>query len=185
MFCILNIVIIFTPRNENMKMKLLKVKFLIILTSFCFLNAGNVQATPGIENGNEGVIASAASNVALTEAKYDRMMRIFINRLKMAFAETDDAKTVAILSQYAPQFHQQTEGLKQELAASVKQLSKEETAALYKRLTERSRNAELIALIFDERITSRVAKNQEIKQLLETLQTKSLEIQKTDLLALK
>ncbi|WP_191907049.1 hypothetical protein [Adhaeribacter soli] len=166
-------------------MKLLKVKFLIILTAFCFLNTGNVQATAGIENGNEGVTASAASNAAITEAKYDRMMRIFISRLKLAFSETDDTKTVAILSQFSQQFHQQTDGLKQELASSVKQLSKEETAALYKRLVERSHNAELIALIFDERITSRVDKNPEIKQLLETLQAKSLEIQQTDLLALK
>lgn len=166
-------------------MKHLKVKFLIILTSLCVLTSAKAETASVIENGNEGVTASHASRTALVEVKYDRLMRTFINRLKLAFTEADDANTLAMLNQFSVQFHQQTDGIKQDLATSVKELSREETEALYKRLVEKSRNAELIALIFDERISSRVAKNAEIKAALDALQTKSLELQQADFYALK
>jgi hypothetical protein len=164
-------------------MKHLKVKFLLIPVVLCAFAMSNGQAASLSLNGNEDVVASSAANAAMAEAKYDRLMRIFINRIKLAFTEADDAKTLEILNQFSQQFSQQTDGIKNELAGSVKYLSKEDAEALFNRLVQKSRNEELIALIFDERVSIRVEKNPEIKVLMEALQAKSLEIQKRDFFA--
>src|SRR4051794_32093090 len=101
-----------------MKMKRLKVKFHLVLVCLFVLVCWNVQAKAIIENSNEGVTATSVNNAALAEAKYERLMRIFINRIKLAFTETEDAKTLEILNQLSQQFNQQSAGIKNELAAS-------------------------------------------------------------------
>ena len=164
-------------------MKHLKVKFLLIVVVLCTFAMAKSHAASLRINGNEDVVASSTATAAMAEAKYDRLMRIFINRIKLAFTQTDDAQTLEMLNQFSQQFSQQTDGIKNELAASVKYLPKEDAEALFLRLVQKSRNEELITLLFDERVSSRVEKNPEIKVLMEALQAKSLEIQKKDFFA--
>ena len=128
--------------------------------------------------------AANTINTTVVEAKYDRLMRIYVNKLKLAFVQPEDVKTIEILRQFNVEFAQQTEAIKAELRNSAIQLSKKEVTELYNRISAKSRNEEVIALLFDERITSRTKQNPEIEKLLETLRAKSLEIQNTDLVAL-
>jgi hypothetical protein len=122
---------------------------------------------------------------AIAEAKYDRLMRSYVNKFKLAFVQPEDAQTLNMLKQYSVAFTQQTEALKTELSVAIKEMPATEVKALYERLVIKSRRAEMMALLFDERITGRMQNNPEIRNLVETLHTKSLEIPNTDQLASK
>lgn len=126
---------------------------------------------------------AGSSKTALTEARYDRLMRGYVNKVKLAFVQPEEGQTLEMLKQYSAVFMQQSDALKAELLASAKDLPAAEVKALYERLAEKSRAAEMIALLFDERITGRMQHNPEIKTVMDLLHNKSLEIPNTGPLA--
>ena len=117
--------------------------------------------------------------VTVTELRYEKLMKAYVNQIKMAFATTEDKKSLAILMAYLPEFSHKTDNIVRELQGQLKQLSQPERELLLRRFRERSHTDELIALYFDERVTSRTAVNQNLKAIMEQLHTKSLEVQQT------
>ena len=117
--------------------------------------------------------------VSVTELKYEKLMKAYVNQLKMAFAVTQDQQSLEILANYLPEFSHKTDNIINELREQLKPLSPPEKEHLLSRLKDRSHTEELIALYFDERVTSRTAANQNLKAILEQLHAKSLEVQQT------
>lgn len=117
--------------------------------------------------------------VSVTELKYEKLMKAYVNQIKMAFAATEDQQSLAILAAYLPEFSRKTDLIIKELQGQFKQLSQPEKEFLLHRLKGHSHTEELIALYFDERVTSRTAANQKLKAILEQLHAKSLEVQQT------
>ncbi len=118
--------------------------------------------------------------LVLLEQRYDKLMRIYLNKIKLAFSEPDDSRSRAILDQFLPEFTQKTDALKAELKQLSKGMSASETEELFDRLSERSHTEELVSLLFDERITKRLASNPDLESVMNRLQAKSLEIEKTE-----
>jgi len=116
--------------------------------------------------------------VSVVEMQYEKLMKIYVNKLKQAFSESDDAQVLAILHQFQPEFNLRTEEVKQELQEQVKQMNPAQKEKLYARLAQRSHVDELMALLFHERVTSRLAANAEIKLVMDQLYAKSLEVHK-------
>ena len=117
--------------------------------------------------------------VTVTELRYEKLMKAYVNQLKLAFAEPEDKQSLHILTQYLPEFSYKTDNIVKELQGQLQQLTQPEKELLLTRLRERSHTDELIALYFDERITSRTAVNQNLKAIMEQLHAKSLEVQQT------
>src|SRR5687768_2092165 len=117
--------------------------------------------------------------VTVTELRYDKLMKAYVNQLKLAFAATEDQQSLEILTAYLPEFSHKTDNIVRELQGQLKQLSQPDKELLLHRFRQRSHTDELIALYFDERVTSRTAVNANLKAILEKLHAKSLEVQQT------
>ena len=104
--------------------------------------------------------------VSVAEVRYEKLMKIYMNKIKLAFSEADDARSLEILNQFLPEFSQKTELLKKDLLLQLKDLS------------QRANVEELMALLFDERVSGRMAANPEIKFVMDQLYAKSIEVQK-------
>ena len=117
--------------------------------------------------------------VTNTEIRYEKLMKAYINQIKRAFTATEDKQALDILTAYVPEFSHKTDNIVKELKGQLIQLSQPEKEILLRRFRERSHSDELIALYFDERITSRTAVNPNLKTVLEQLHAKSLEVQQT------
>lgn len=117
--------------------------------------------------------------VSVTEMQYEKLMKVYVNKIKQAFAETEDQRSIEILAQFLPEFSNRTDGIKKELQLQLQQLTLHEKEILFSRFRDRSHSEELIALYFDERVTSRTAVNQNLKVILEKLYAKSLEVEQT------
>ena len=115
--------------------------------------------------------------VTVAEMRYEKLMKAYANKIKQAFSETEDHRSLDILMQFLPEFSHKTDGIKTELQVQLKHLSQPEKEQLLSRIRQRSQTEELIALYFDERITARTAANSSLKKIMEQLHTKSLEVQ--------
>lgn len=161
----------------NLKIKEIFLKIACCLTLTAFFSAHSFE-TRAVEI-TKLVKDNDAPPVSVAEVRYEKLMKIYLNQVKLAFSETDDARALAILRQFQADFNLKTEGVKQEFHGTLKQMSPQQKEKFYARLTQRSHIDELMALLFDERITSRMAANAEIKLVMDQLYVKSLEVPKT------
>lgn len=116
--------------------------------------------------------------VSVVEVRYEKLMKVYLNKIKLAFSETDDVRSLTILNQFLPEFSQKSEALKNELQGELKALNAAEKEKVMNRLNQRVNVEELMALFFDERISARMAANPEIRAVMDQLYAKSLEVQK-------
>ena len=117
--------------------------------------------------------------VTASELRYEKLMKVYVNKIKLAFSETDDQRSLEILAAYLPEFSNKSDLIIKELQAQLKPLSLPEKERLLARYRENSHSDELIALYFDKRVVSRTAVNPNLKAIMEQLHTKSLEVQQT------
>jgi hypothetical protein len=157
------------------------MKVILLALALTFVSvSGNLAFAGSADNA-----VTATASAAMAEAKYDRLMRIYVNKLKLAFVQEEDAQTLEILNQYASLFTQQTDALKNELATLTKEMPRAEVEALYKRIANKSRSEEMVSILYDARVVGRMESNQEIRIIMDALQAKSLEIQQANMLASK
>lgn len=157
------------------------MKVILLALALAFVSvSGNVACAGSTDN-----TVTATATAAMAEAKYDRLMRIYVNKLKLAFIQEQDAQTLDILNQYAGLFAQQTDALKNELASVTKEMPRSEVEALYKRIANKSRSEEMVAILYDARVVGRIEANQEIRKVMDSLQAKSLEIRQATMIASK
>ena len=116
--------------------------------------------------------------VSVAEVRYEKLMKIYMNKIKLAFSEADDARSLEIFNQFLPEFSQKTELLKKDLLVQLKDLSPAEKKIVMDRVSQRVNVDELMALLFDERVSGRMAANPEIKFVMDQLYAKSIEVQK-------
>ena len=147
----------------------------ILVVFFSFFGPWvNMLGAPGVSANEE------EAKVVVFEIRYEKLMKLYLNKIKLAFSEPEDGKLLAILHQFQPEFNQKAETLRQALKHLVKDMSPDRKAKVYAGLAKYSHADEMIALLFDERITTRLDANPEIKQLMDALHTKSLEIPKPE-----
>lgn len=161
---------------ETIKLISLKSWFCLILLLFLF--KAPLQAETISQKSIFRVIDEPP--VTLVEVRYEKLMRIYLSKIKLAFSETDDARSLEILNQFQEEFNQKTDVLKDELRVLVEGLSPKQAEILYDRLSEKSHTEELVALLFDERVTGRMAANAALKQVMDQLHAKSLEVEKSE-----
>lgn len=142
---------------------------LLLLVAVCSLTLTGARAH--VASGDE-------PPVSVVEVRYEKLMKVYLNKIKLAFSETDDVRSLAILNQFLPEFSQKSEALKNELQGVLKALNAAEKEKVMNRLNQRVNVEELMALFFDERVSARMAANPEIRAVMDQLYAKSLEVQK-------
>ena len=152
----------------------LKISACLMLVVFINLPVKTLQAAV------RGVVVTQKDEppVSVAEVRYEKLMKIYMNKIKLAFSESDDARSLEILNQFLPEFSQKTQLLKKDLLLQLKDLSPAEKNKVMDRVSQRVNVDELMALLFDERVSGRMAANPEIKFVMDQLYAKSIEVQK-------
>ena len=111
--------------------------------------------------------AVSIANEHPTEAKYDKIMGKYAAGLKVAFAEKDDKKTIALISKMNNELIAELEKIKPELERWIKGMTKKDKEAFEQRLGEKAYMKTVFEIMFDPAIGARIEKNPELKQVLE------------------
>jgi len=114
-----------------------------------------------------------------TEAKLDRLMERYVNSLKAAFAEQDDAKTVSMINQAADELVPALEKLKPEIERWAETMTAQERTAYRLRADEKPYLKTMMELMLDPNLTKRLERSPAIQQALENAgkRTEALEIE--------
>lgn len=103
------------------------------------------------------------------EARWDKLMTNYTNKLKAAFAEKDDTKTIKMIYSIRDEFQKETQPLVPELKNWINSLSEPELMELQKRLEDKPYRAEMYEILFNDAVTNRIMANPELKQAIEDL----------------
>ncbi|WP_242926129.1 hypothetical protein [Pontibacter vulgaris] len=102
-----------------------------------------------------------------TEEKYDKIMTVYANNLKAAFAQKDDAKTIAMINKTTDAFIADMAKLKPELESWVKGMSEQDKEDLKVRSEKKPYIKSMMEIMFDMNIAKRIEANPELQKAME------------------
>lgn len=143
---------------------------LVVISALCVgIHLGTVLPQKAFAVAN--VIVGA--DVHPTEAKYDKLMTKYANGLKVALAEKDDKKTIAMVKKLNDEFIVGIEKIKPELESWIKNMTEKDKEAFEARAGEKEYLKTMFTIMFDPEIVKRINGNPELKLALESLEERT------------
>ncbi|WP_207433880.1 hypothetical protein [Sabulibacter ruber] len=116
------------------------------------------------------LMVSAQAGINPTEAKMDKIMNTYASKMKLAFQEKDDQKTITMLKNASNEAGAEMRKLKPELekwAQEVKALGEAEKEAFQKRFQAKPYFKSIFELMFDPSVSKRLQANPALAKALE------------------
>ncbi len=142
-------------------------KFFIISILSAGMGLGLQQQAAVAANVTMAEASVAIAGTHPTEEKYDKIMTVYANNFKAAFAQKDDAQTISMINKTTDSFIADMEKLKPELETWIKGMSEQDKEDLKARSENKPYIKSIIEIMFDINIAKRIEANPALKKAME------------------